>query len=205
MTFDPTPPAREAVGPSEGLWADAYALVDAMRTRWMTSVVGYDLRVQVGTLRKLWTWWAAQRAATEAREQSSSNDGDWMPSALSVRWLIGLVLLTLLAGLLVRILRGRRKAAHGSIPEHEREAVRLLHDLDRTLARKGVARGSAVTPLEHARSLGELGFASSEDVERITRGYVESRYGGRPLSVAEIAQLRAALTRVRQTSRSART
>jgi transglutaminase-like putative cysteine protease len=205
MTFDPTPPAREGVGPREGLWADVRALVDAMRTRWMTSVVGYDLRVQVGALRKLWTWWAAQRAASEARERATTadGDGDWLPSTPAVRWLIGFAIIVLFGALLVRWLRRRRGMGEETVSAHEREAVRLYRDLDRALASKGMARAREVTPLEHARVLGESGLDASEDIQRITRGYVEARYGGRVLSPDELAQLRAALARVRGAATSA--
>ncbi len=197
VTFDPTPPARGDMGPREGAWADLSALIDALRTRWLTNVVGYDLKVQTSALRKMWEWWVAQRQAQRDTETRTGDAGErWVPSLPSTNWLLGVVAFAALGWLLVR-LSGRERAKSRPLPEHVAQAIKLYTDLEHILAKRGHARPASSTPFEHARTLAEQGFAATHEVEEITRGYVEARYGNHVLSAHEIAKLRADLSRVR--------
>lgn len=197
VTFDPTPPSRAEIGPPEGPWADVRALIDALHTRWMTNVVGYDLRVQTGGVRKVWQWWVAQRNARREAESVAGEVGArWLPTRASARWFVAIAVLIALGWVALR-LRAHKRPEARKMPEHVAQALRLYADLERTLARRGHARPASATPLEHARHLAERGFVASAEVEAITRGYVESRYGERVLSAHEIAALRAGLDRIR--------
>ena len=166
----------------------------------MTSVIGYDLKVQTGALHKVWRWWVARQQAQQVAEEAAKERGaNWMPEPPSAQTVFGVGVLLILAWLWWRARRGRPDEGR-PIPEHAAQAVRLYTDLERTLARRGHPRPRAATPLEHARDLAEQGFAASEDVDVITLGYVRARYGGRPLGAHEIADMRSALDRVRATS-----
>jgi transglutaminase-like putative cysteine protease len=198
VTVDPTPPARAQVGPRVGLWSDVSALVDAMRTRWMTSVVGYDLRTQVGILRKIGRWLAAHQPQVDQLSGDGPSDGSdfraWLSRAGRA---LGVALAVLLAGVAVWLWRRRqRKDGHKTSAE-QLAAVRLYRDLERALVKQGHARPSAVTPLEHARFLSERGVPCAEDIASVTKRYVEARYGERPLSAQDLAALKAAVERVR--------
>jgi hypothetical protein len=197
VTFDPTPPSRAEIGPSEGAWADIRALIDALHTRWITNVVGYDLRVQATGVRKMWQWWMTQRNARREAESVAGEVGArWLPTRATARWFVAFAVLIALGWIALR-LRSRNAPAARKTPEHVAQALRLYAELERTLRKRGRARPPAATPFEHARQLSEDGFAASSDVEAITRGYVESRYGERVLSAHEIAELRAGLDRIR--------
>jgi protein-glutamine gamma-glutamyltransferase len=197
VTYDPTPAARAVAGPSDGLWADVSALVDALRTRWTTSVVGYDLRTQVGMLRKLAAWIAAHRGrGGDGREAADADSAFKLSPALKtgVQVLGALVVTAVLAWLLRRRLRsrGQRKDRPAA------RAVSLYGELERALRKRGHPRPPAVTPLEHARALQKQGFAQHADVQTVTSRYVEARFGGRPLDRAELGELRQAIDRIRR-------
>jgi transglutaminase-like putative cysteine protease len=197
VTFEPTPPARGELGPQEGPWADMRALIDALHTRWMTHVVGYDLRVQAGGLRKAWQWWVTRRnASDEAEAVATDVGGRWLSLRASAFVLLGGAVCVLLAWLAFRMRRASDATAR-QVPEHVAQAVRLYADLEHAMRKRGRARPVSATPFEHARRLAEDGFAASTEVEAITRGYVECRYGERVLSPHEIGQLRRDLERVR--------
>ena len=195
VTYDPTPSGRAVIGPSDGLWSDVNALIDAMRTRWTTSVVGYDLRTQVGMLRKLAAWMASHRSRGGDRDAQGSGKFEFGAAAKTgLRVIGGLAVLFGLAWFLRRRLRA--PIARKNPPAAR--AVSLYGELERALRKRGHARPPAVTPLEHARALARNGFAQAADVQAVTSRYVEARFGGRPLQRAEIAELRQAIVRVRK-------
>jgi transglutaminase-like putative cysteine protease len=196
VTYDPTPAARGVVGPSDGLWADVNALVDALRTRWTTSVVGYDLRTQVGMLRKLAAWVAAHRSRGGERD-SADGDGSFKlsPAFKTSARVLGVLLV---AGALAWFLRRRLRPGQKRKDPPAARAVSLYGELERALRKRGHPRPPAVTPLEHARALERQGFAQHADVQVVTSRYVEARFGGRPLARTEISELRQAIDRVRR-------
>jgi transglutaminase-like putative cysteine protease len=201
MTFDPTPPARSAVGPRVGLWSDVNAMIDAMRMRWMTTVIGYDLRTQVGMLRQIGRWIAAHQPSTSGLDD---DDGQSSKDTLKT-WLAraGRTLAVLVAILLAAAaywLFQRKRARRGPVLKAEQAiVVRLYRDLERALRKHGQAREPSVTPLEHARLLAERGAPYSEDVALVTRRYMEARYGDRALSNAEVQALKDAVSRISAT------
>lgn len=198
VTVDPTPPGRAQVGPRVGLWSDVSALIDAMRTRWMTSVVGYDLRTQVGILKRIGHWLSTHQPQLDQGGEDGEGDGADMRAWLArAGRALGAVIAVLLAAFGVWLWRRRKSASTKPQSAEQLAAVRLYRDLERALTKQGHARPSAVTPLEHARLLSERGVPYSEDIASVTKRYVEARYGERPLSTQELVALKAVVERVR--------
>lgn len=198
MTFDPTPPARAAVGPRQSVWADLQALIDAVRTRWMTSVVGYDLRTQVNMLRRLARFFATQGSDSGGSSGASDDLGREALKTLGRYALVFVIMICVAIGFWRWRVRNRRKPSHRAVPQHVEQAVKLYRELERALASAGHARPVAVTPVEHARKLRAGGFAGAGDVQDVTERYMQVRYGGEMLSPAEVPQLRSAVARVRK-------
>jgi len=200
LTFDPTPAARAGMGPPEGVWADLGAVMDAIRTKWMTSVVGYDLRAQRGMLRKLWLWAAQRRAAArQAEATSGSSQSPGFDLRRALREHRGLVVGLLLLGFGLWIVRlfwpgaaqGRRKLA-----PRQQQALDLYAQLERALRKRGHPRPPALTPVEHARALSLQNFPERAEVEAVTAAYMRLRYGDEAIEPAELVQLRAAIERI---------
>jgi hypothetical protein len=202
VTYDPTPSGRADMGPRDGLWTDLNALIDAMRTRWMTSVVGYDLRAQVGMLRRLARLIESLRESSGrgATEHARPDHGfhfhvDWRSV---VRVLVACVALGLLGWLLFRVLRPLSGGGARQLGKQQALIVGLYAELERALRKRGHPRPPTQTPLEHARQLKSQGFAQHAEVDVVTARYLEARYGGRPLRNAEVIELRQAIARVRR-------
>ena len=198
VTYDPTPTARAEVGPAEGAWADVNALLDALRTRWATNVVGYDMRTQLGMLQKLAAWARALKRSTNMGP--SVDDSPGMSSALpmlkrAARSVGALLVIGVLLWLIVRTL-SRRTGPTSSATA--RRAVSLYAELERALGSRGQPRAPSVTPLEHARALRAKGFEQAAEVEAVTDRYLEARFGGKPLRGAEIIELRMAIARIKK-------
>jgi transglutaminase-like putative cysteine protease len=202
VTFDPTPTARADAGPKASVWADMQALLDALRTRWLTSVVGYDLRTQIGMLRKL-----SQLFTSSGSHSGSAAHGGQRYDFSGLKRLGRLVVLLLIAGGLVVaafVWRARRRSGDkrlAALSPAVADAVRLYRDLERALTANGRARPSARTPLEHARALENDGFVQALDVREVTERYMRVRYGGGAIPDRELEQLREAVARVKRAPR----
>jgi len=202
VTYDPTPSGRAELGPRQNLWADLQAFTDALRTRWMTSVVGYDLRAQVSMLRKL----ANLFSAAEHRSAATDHGGSHAELDALKRFGKLLLLLLVAVGFLVgafvwRARHARKVKGTRPMPPQVAEAVRLYHELDKALTGNGHARPPSLTPLEHAVALESEGFVQASDVRVVTESYMRIRYGGGVLPARELADLRAAVTRVKRAPR----
>ena len=194
VTFDPTPPARDAVHPSEGLLADVRALFDAIRTHWSRDVVGYDLRAQTQALRDIAAWFRS-RGDREEQADAPADDPDTDAGGIGWPWLAALAAALLAALVIVQ----RRRRGSRSDPEAERpgaEAAALYRDLESALGRRGVARPPTRTPVEHAGRLEASGFDQAAAVREVTERYVAARYGGEELAAQEVAHLRTLIARV---------
>ena len=71
-------------------------------------------------------------------------------------------------------------------------------ELDRALARHGLARPTTRTPLEHLAFVEASGFDEVAAVRAVTEAYARARYGGRGLTPEEKRGLAAAVERVRR-------
>jgi hypothetical protein len=201
VTFDPTPVARASAGPQERLWSELVAMIDALRTRWTTSVVGYDLRTQVGMMQRIARWFAElrdQRGPVEkepADRDGAARSGDLK---LATRYVLPALCAGLLFWLAWRNRRGRPKQRLRVASRRQAQLIAIYTELERALARRGHPRPPSTTPLEHARDLAERGFEQSGEVEMVTSRYLEARYGSRPLDGNEVGELRKVIARVRK-------
>lgn len=193
-TFDPTPASRDAAGLKPNLWSDVAALVDALRTRWNTSVVGYDLRAQMDLMRRIGRLLSSsdRGGSSQIKLPEDFDWRQWLPSRTA------LVVVALLAVGFVVWWRRRRGDAVQVRPlsREAAQAVRVYQKLERALERHGRGRPPGSTPVEHAAYLREQGFEASDEVDRVTDQYMAARYGGRTLDPAELASLGTAVKRV---------
>jgi protein-glutamine gamma-glutamyltransferase len=200
VTYDPTPTLRGELGPKAGMWADLQALVDAMKTRWLTSVVGYDLRTQIGILRKLATLFASEGGKSGAAAKSGDHAQYEGLKRFGRLFVLGIVVIGLCVATGVWYVRRRRRgpSTARSLRPEAAEVVKLYQELERALQAGGHVRASSVTPLEHAQLVAASGFGSIEDVRLVTESYMRVRFGDGALDEAEREQLRAAIARVRR-------
>jgi hypothetical protein len=171
--FDPTPPASAVPrGTVTGALAFLRDLIEAAAQRWDRHVLGYDLNQQVALLRS-------------AQDRYSGG------ATLFARWGTPRNLL-LAAGLLLAALwlwRTFRRSRPRFLPPgvspptaSTRRVVVLYQALETWLAQAGVPRNPATPPMRHAEALRALGHPHAEDVEDLTRLYLELRFGGRDLT-----------------------
>ncbi len=197
VTLDPTPAARGEIGPEPGLFGAVGEILDALRTRWASDVVSYDLRRQIGLFLRLRDWFrgepdeGAAPAPREAPARASSGPSAWP-------FVVGGLLFVLLGWLIWRRLRGRRAARSDPLDENARRAVQLMRSLDRALGKLGWPRPTGRTGPEHVAHLSAAGFGETALVRRTVERYERARYGGEPLSVAESDRLRAEIRRMRR-------
>ena len=190
--YDPTPPARAAMGPQPGPLAAVQRFFDAARVRWDRYVVAYDLESQVRGLRRALRWFSSFRSSNRSgrrgvergQEEAPESGGD---AELSWLWILaGAVGVGLTVWSLRKRWRSRRTTALGS-------AARLYGQLDRTLHRLGRPRAAHVTPLEHASALRAEGFVGTATVEAVTTAYLDARFGGHALDAERVTRLRRAI------------
>ncbi len=205
VTFDPTPPARGEVGPPEGLFSGLEALVDALRTRWTTRVVGYDLSAQIGLFRSIGRALRGLRATQgSAGDRSLGRRGTASSGSEMPTWMMVVVALVAASIMVVAWRMSRRGAASErpravALAASQREAIALYVALERALAASGHARPRERTPREHALQLRAAGYAGADVVEAITDAYLRARFGGAVLAPEELATLRGRLRALRRT------
>lgn len=200
VTLDPTPVSSERLVRSP-LFASVNAMVDALRAYWMTRVVGYDLRTQIGALRSLSAAW--RRISWPQLGFGKHDDSQPARAAqpragvapLAIATLSALVIIAALVWVALRI--GRRRAARRRTRSAEL-ARKLYLDLEGVLAQKGRSRPPHVTAEAHVRELEHAGFAGAGAVRELTASYIEARYGGRVLTEAKLRTLRKLLSDVKR-------
>jgi hypothetical protein len=201
VTYDPTPTLRAELGPKSGMWADLQAFMDALKTRWLTSVVGYDLRTQISLLRKL----AQMFADSDAKGGGAARDnGDQLGGLKRFGKVVVLVLVGVGAAVAALIWFRRRRRSKQNVrvlrPEVA-EVVRLYQQLERVLEAAGYGRLPSTTPQEHVKDLEAASFELVGDVRLVTERYMQVRYGSESLSEAERMQLKAAIERLKRAPR----
>jgi transglutaminase-like putative cysteine protease len=201
VTFDPTPPARDAAldrGLLGELTASLAEMYEALAAEWDERVVFWDLASQRDLFRGLfgWTRWFRRRGArsTDAAEPAEvvSPDAESAPGPrATVPWAYVPGGVAIAAGLLLLWRRLRFDAPTSS--------ARLLRELDRAFAARSRPRPPDRTPAEHTRLLAREGFAGHEEAVEIVRRYNAARFGGDAL---EGEELRALLARARRLARA---
>jgi protein-glutamine gamma-glutamyltransferase len=173
--FDPTPPAgAEPQARTDGLMAFVRDVLEAAAQRWDRHVIGYDLDQQLRLLRSL----------SERYTPGGAQDG--ILQKLSFRRLL---LLSFGLGLLIWSIQYlRRHRSHRprdgdprSLDPGQLAIVALYHELEATLAAKGVPRPTSTPPLAHARSIALLGHPLGEEALALTEIYLNARFGGHAL------------------------
>lgn len=192
VTFDPTPPAHAVMGPPNTVWTGMQEMLDAVRTYWMTRVIGYDLRTQVTFLKNMRSWFKTgldfggkKTTTKDTPDAETRGGGDTLPGVQYV-----LLLLALLAvGWALWKVRGRSERGP-ALSQDARRAKHLYEHLERVLARQGHGRPPATTPQAHAQQLKDRDYPAARTVERVTEAYLASRFGGAPLPTDEEKRLR---------------
>ncbi len=189
VMFDPTPPARgELLVEDGGVMSRVRAFIDAMRTRWSREIVGFDLRKQVGLLRRVMGFFKQFRSEAESTPGDREDDDDekWsLPALGSVdrRIPFGFGALALIA--FGYVLYSRRRP-HDPL-------VDLMERLDGALARVGRPRPETTTPLARARSLSREDHPDAPIVTEVTEAYLDARFGNAELSPERMKELRKAI------------
>jgi transglutaminase-like putative cysteine protease len=193
VTHDPTPPLRHSLGPTDGALTGFAAFIDALRVRWATQVVNYDLRAQVGLASDLGRWLRSFGSDDEQPVPRESALRRERPRLRALR--IGGVFVAIFVGEVILIIAlGSRRRSQGK--PRTPEAVRLYRALEKRLQRVGRGRPRDRTPLEHARVLTAEGFVGASTVDLVTARYLAARYGPAPLSSHDRRRLEAEVRRL---------
>lgn len=202
VTYDPTPTLRAELGPKASLWADLQALLDALKTRWLTSVVGYDLRTQIGILRELSQWFASSDSKKSGAQTRDGVQLDGL-KRMGRTIVFGALLLGIAIAGAIWYSRRRKVVKSTRVVRPEAaEVVRLYSELERALQAIGSGRAPSSTPVEHAEALEAAGFSHAAEVRLITESYMRVRYGESSLDESERVQLKAALQRIKREARA---
>ena len=203
VTYDPTPPVRGELGPQDGALSGLDALFDALRSRWTTRVIGFDLDSQISLfldIARLFRGLSGDDHISSERGLGGGQSGT-TSGGPSAGW-VAVALLAAGLGLFVvwRTTRKRRAANRpGGAPLvlAQRDAVALYRELERALAAVGRARPLHVTPREHAEALAAAGFPAADAAHAVTEAYLRGRFGGEAISAADFAALRVRVREVR--------
>jgi transglutaminase-like putative cysteine protease len=188
VTFDPTPAAGRTEPQSSGVAAQLSKYVEALELLWFQYVIGYDKQEQRSLATSLQNKaFRCQLLLSQALTWVRSLP--WRPVLF-----VSIALLVFVSGamLLLRIQRfGWRGLRFARKDESlQTSAVIFYERLTKALARRGMQRLPAETPLEFAATVG------LREAETITGAYNRVRYGAQTLSRAEIEQIESALRRI---------
>ncbi len=181
--YDPTPRSREDFAQQAGAFDVVRAAIDALRARWATHVVGFDLDRQMAFFRSMRSAFrsndARDRGEASSLADASPRSASRIPTA---RVLLALAVLAAIV-YAVRWYRGR--------PAPPPAIVALYAVLDRALARRGHARPPSRSPRAHLALLEAEAFDDVAVVREITEAYARARYADAPLpDRATVARLR---------------
>ncbi|MGI9065890.1 MAG: transglutaminase TgpA family protein [Pyrinomonadaceae bacterium] len=185
VTFDPTPIAGRTEPVSTGFAAQAGKYAEALELIWFQYVVGYDKQEQRSLAASVQGRLADYRRSLALL---ASSIGKTISSESRVVGYVGLgflgAFLLVVVAKRVRRFGWRRglsiRPAQTIAPA---STVLFYERLTELLARRGVERDSHLTPLEFA---GSLDF---QPALAITRAYNRVRFGGQPLSPAELREI----------------
>ncbi len=180
-TFDPTPPAAaQPLQQTTGFFVYARDIVEALSQRWNRYVLGYDLRTQVRIFEDVTRSYEAFRRRIGVDRQPFG--------ALTRAPVVALAAAVL--GVVAYALWKRRRrrdvspaAAKAPLANPSLEsAAALYRELEVALALHGIGRPPSLPPLRHANELVGRAHPAAEEVLELTRMYLETRFGGVPLS-----------------------
>jgi len=173
VTLDATPEASRPGQPSAFLdWIiRQYETLDGL---WRASVVDYSFTDQVGLVRSLVKPpRSTQEGTPEVRLPRTRDLALWLSPII-------------LAVVLYRLRHYRRPSARD---RQQGEATALLDDMERMLARAQVSRSSDEGVEEWASRLRREAHPLSPPLDRVTRRYLQARFGNQPLKEGERASL----------------
>ena len=202
MTMDPTPSARAQTGPAEGPLAGFAAMMDAIRSRWVRNVVGYDLRAQASGFRAFLTWLSRSGVGDGESRGFNPNQGveesDATDTGGATASTVGVLVVLLLLGFVLWRALGRKGVLRLRFFRPQPVSVRTYKRMEKILARRKLNRPVSRTVTEHLRFIEGLDFEARDDVALITKAYLEGRFGGRTLAPKRRGELQAALGRIRR-------
>jgi hypothetical protein len=197
QVFDPTPAAAENSG---GFLTRLGQYADWLEITWSEWVIGYDFAHQMVLAQNLQhtsrNWTESARDWFERKQHAGKK---WMNSWQLRRGAWGyllpvalvLVLIALRFNLLAELLRRVRLffqlRRSGKVRSDPQLASRLYAELLRILARRGLRRSAAQTPLEFAAGVDSPNLASP--VREFTQIYAHARFGGAPCDTTRLSQL----------------
>jgi transglutaminase-like putative cysteine protease len=189
VAFDATPARGRPSPPAGGVFDGLEEFVDALRMRWFSYVVEYDLSRQIELVERA-------RNALRGRSSASQRDTlrDW---ARQRRWYLvasGLIIVLALVGrALWRRWQRRRGATYGagisSRGSGPHPAARSYLRMLRLLEREGLVKSTEQTPAEFARQLADTGHREAALVDQITAAYYAQRFGARSASPPDLSEL----------------
>ena len=197
QVFDPTPSSIEG---GNSLLTRLGMYIDWMQITWSEWVIGYDFAHQVTLAQNLQrgskNWGESARAWFDRKQQEGKRWlKSWQLAHGSLGYLLPVVLVLLLLALRYNVpaevvrrarlfLRIRAAKSGRSDPQL---ASRLYAELMRVLARRGLLRADAQTPLEFAAAVDSPQLAPA--VQEFTQLYVHARFGGAPCDTTRLGQL----------------
>ncbi|MFI5216364.1 MAG: DUF3488 and DUF4129 domain-containing transglutaminase family protein [Candidatus Limnocylindria bacterium] len=188
VRYDPTPPdlrARPELALS--FTGNLRQLGSALELWWYQSVLGFDRSDQIHAAKRAWLAW---QSAKQSRREATSGGTSLLARLRSgVPWHEAIALLGVGAAAAWLVLRIRRRRRGPLLPAEYAAALRLL-------SRRGLVRAAPQTADDFLAAVAVAHPGSAARAfERLTRGYLAQRFGGRAAapSDGELRVLRAAL------------
>ena len=192
VTFDPTPSGSQIAAPPTGIRVRMQHMLDALRVRWAEYVVEYSIRDQGKALGWIVSRYQDFKAERRDAKEKDQKTGELKLKGFGARWaprvvagLVGLIVL-------FSVVNWFRKAKHDGeqLDEDQRRAYELYRTLEKQLRASGKIRAPDVTPREMLRRLEEDRYDRLSVVTEITDAYLDTRFGGAPLSPERLRALK---------------
>lgn len=178
--FDPTPPsAAQPLQQTTGAFVYMRDLVEALSQRWNRYVVGYDLRTQVRLFDEV------SRRYDGFRRKAGIDKGALGKLTRGPFVAAGVLIVFIAAYTLWRRRRqsGVKTGEEKPAPDPQLESAAALYRLlELALSAHGVSRPASLPPLRHAEDLRARRHPLGDEVVSLTQVYLESRFGGAPLT-----------------------
>ena len=205
VRFDATPAGGTAsLADQSNMFGPLRYFFNGMQHRWSKWVIDYNLDRQIELFSSVGDLFSRDRTPQQAKQKTESPKLSWRV----------LVFLGASAGVLLVLVRVLRRRGPSLRPES-----RLYLKLRRAYARGGwedealvpkrardsIARrerAPSLSALEWVDALRRAGAPAADVAERITRRYLDARYGARALSADEARALGADVARVRESLRA---